>query len=531
MANPGYTPPPSAEVIKEQKLQKKIEKLRKELNGFNGPISRINKFSLNTPEYNKAIADKRKLDNDIAALESELATSRKSKVEVALQKAKDSGNTDEANRIQEELDGINSTINRPYDSDISGPKYVDGDVLGNALRDKGLIIDTDENGTSRLNSTMQGYEGQGSEHFIWTTKKGFQSKLPGFSSTTKDTDTQIAYTYNDIEKKILEDANRQPGGMQVLFDRLYKAGLINKDTYSSRRLESSNFSKGLLYALREYSKKVVRDYEVSGIKEPITFNDYLDKEFKPAGPTIKSSTLETTRDVAASDLDRFFMEYLGVGASKAQHDEYYKQLRALEKKAVKTTIESENVGKIKGEYLDDLDKAELKRKIAGKALNGSDIDTVLKGGAGAAQAVNGVIAYAKRYGVNISNKDALSYVANELTAGQEDMKKVNAKILAISKSTYSNLSDLISEDVNLSELTSNYKYNMGQLLEIDPNSIDVMDPTIQTALKNNGNKGTMNLTEFDRMIRNDPRWAKTRNAREEASKYAYDILKDFGLMA
>ncbi len=522
---------PAVKITEEQKIENSINKLKKELNGFNGPISRINKFGLNTPEYNKAIKDKQKLDKDIADLEFKLANLQKSSTEIALQKAKDSGNTDEANRIQEKLNGINATINNPYSPEISGPRYVEGDTLGNAFRDKGLMIDTDENGTSRVNSTMQGYEGQGSEHFIWATKKGFQSKLPGFSSTIKDTDTQIAFSYNDIEKKILEDANRQPGGMQALFDRLYKAGLIKKDTYDSKRLESSDFSGGLLYALREYSKKVVRDYEVSGIKDPITFDDYLDKEFKPAGPTVKSSTQETTRDTAASDLDRFFMEYLGVGATKAQHDEYYKQLRALERKAIKTTIETDSNVKFKGEYIDDLDKAELKRKIAGKALNGSDIDTVLKGGAGAAQAVNGVIAYAKRYGINISNKDALSYVANELSAGQEDMKKVNAKILAISKSTYNNLSDLISEDVNLSELTSNYKYNMGQLLEIDPNSIDVMDPTIQTALKNNGNKGTMNLTEFDRMIRNDPRWAKTKNAREEASKYAYDILKDFGLMA
>ena len=56
-------------------------------------------------------------------------------------------------------------------------------------------------------------------------------------------------------------------------------------------------------------------------------------------------------------------------------------------------------------------------------------------------------------------------------------------------------------------------------------------PDIQTALKNNGNKGTMNLADFDKLLRSDPRWGQTNNAKEEASKYAYDILKDFGLMA
>jgi hypothetical protein len=225
------------------------------------------------------------------------------------------------------------------------------------------------------------------------------------------------------------------------------------------------------------------------------------------------------------------MQYLGNGASKEQHDEYYKQLRALERKAVKTTTTTDNAINVAGEFIDELDKTEVMRKVAGKALEGTDIDTVLKSGVGAAQAVNGVLAYARSYGVNLSNKDALNYVANELKLGQGDAKKINAKILAISKSTYSNLSDSLSEDVNLKELSSNFIYNMGKTLEISPDAIDALDPTIQTALKNNGNKGTMNLTDFDRMLRNDPRWAKTSNAREEASKYAIEVLKDFGLMA
>jgi hypothetical protein len=378
---------------------------------------------------------------------------------------------------------------------------------------------------------MQGYEGNGAEHFVWASKKGFVSKLPGFSGATKNTVAEVAYSYNQIEKKILEDASKQPGGMQALFDRMLKAGLINKQTYNNKATESNDFTDGLLYALREYSKKVTRDYELSGVKEPITFDEYMDKQFTPAGPDVRYSSITTTRDTAASDLDRFMMNYLGIGANKQQHDEYYKQLRALEKKAIKTTTTTETSQNVAGEYIDDIDKMELMRKVAGKALEGSDIDTVLKGGAGAAQAVNGVLAYAKQYGINLNSKDALGYVANELKQGQGDLKKINAKILAISKATYGNLSDVISEDVSLAELSSNYKYNMAQVLELSPDAIDVLDPTIQTALKNNGNKGAMNLTDFDRMLRNDPRWGKTKNAREEASKYAYDVLKDFGLMA
>ena len=334
-----------------------------------------------------------------------------------------------------------------------------------------------------------------------------------------------------LEKLILEDAQKQPGGLQALFDRMLKAGLISKETYNSKSTTNNDFTANLLYALREFSKKTVRDYELTGIKNPMSFDEYLDKEFTPAGPDVKYSSVTTTRGTAASDLDRFMMNYLGTGATKEQHDEYYKELRALERKAVKTTTTTDNAINVAGEFIDELDKAEVMRKVAGKALEGTDIDTVLKGGAGAAQNVNSVLAYARSYGVNLSNKDALNYVANELKLGQGDLKKINAKILAISKSTYNNLSDSLSEDVNLKELSSNYIYNMGKVLEISPDAIDALDPTIQTALKNNGNKGTMNLTDFDRMLRNDPRWAKTSNAREQASNFALEVLKDFGLMA
>jgi hypothetical protein len=525
----GFEKPPK--LTKEQELQKQVDKLKKELYAFNGPDARVKKYAQGTTEYIQAAAEARSKRNNIAVLEKQIAESKRTAVQTALEKARDSGNTDEVNRLSEQLAVINETINNPSDPKISGPQFVEGDEFGNVIRKAGLIVDTDETGKSVVRSSMEGYANNGSEHFAWGRKGGFQSKLPGFSSIAKDTTVEVSASYNEVEKKILQDANARPGGMQALFDRLYKAGLIKKQTYDTKAIETSDFTSGLMYALREYTKKTTRDYEISGIKTPISFDDYLDKQFTPAGPDVKYSSVTTTRDTAASDLDRFFMGYLGVGATKEQHDEYYKQLRALEKKAVKTTTTTETSQNVAGEFIDDLDKAELMRKVAGKALDGSDIDTVLKAGAGAAQAVNSVISNARNYGVKLSNQDALGYVANELKLGQGDLKKVNAKILAVAKSTYNNLSDTLSDEVSLKDLSSNYVYNMAEVLELNPKDIDALDPTIQTALKNNGNKGTMNLTDFDRMLRNDPRWARTKNAREEASRYAYEVLKDFGLMA
>jgi hypothetical protein len=231
------------------------------------------------------------------------------------------------------------------------------------------------------------------------------------------------------------------------------------------------------------------------------------------------------------------MEYVGRSASDEEQKRYYKQLRALEKKNVQVTTQTETDSggssrRVTGEYqLDAEDILQLQRNIAGKALDGSDIDVILKGGSKAAQDVNSTLAYAKKYGVALSNKDALKYVSTSYRNNDKDTSKINAKLLAISKATYSNLSDVLSEDVDLDDLSANYKYTMRQILEIPENQIDVLNPTIQTALKNNGNKGAMNLTEFERLLKQDARWGKTTNARETASNYANNILKSFGLIA
>ncbi len=285
---------------------------------------------------------------------------------------------------------------------------------------------------------------------------------------------------------------------------------------------------------------MVNDLEINKNIQPKSFFQYVQEDLKSAGlggPQVSYSEYVTKKDEADSDLNRFFIDYVGRPATEEELNKYYKDLRALEKKnaQVTTTKDTDSGGTSKvttGEYqLDAEDILQLQRKIAGKALDGSDIDTVLKGGSGAAQAVNSTLAYAKKYGVTLTNQDALKYVANSLKNNENNTKAINAKILAISKATYSNLADVLSEDVDLDDLSANYKYTMRQILEIPEAQVDTLNPTIQLALKNNGNKGAMNLTEFERVLKKDPRWGNTSNALETAAGYANSILRNFGLIA
>ena len=103
----SYVPPKKTE---EQKLQEQLNKKKSELTGFNGPESKLNKYEIGTKDYNDAAAAAKILREQIRVLESKLAESKKAKVQDALQRAKDSGNTDEVTRRQEELDAINQQM-------------------------------------------------------------------------------------------------------------------------------------------------------------------------------------------------------------------------------------------------------------------------------------------------------------------------------------------------------------------------------------------------------------------------------------
>jgi hypothetical protein len=426
-----------------------------------------------------------------------------------------------------------STGNEQYDGDNDFTK----DVNAKGLK---VTVDPDTGG-----SWVSGTEGDSQvQQYIYIGPEDRGSQLVGGKLRRGSLSNPYAPSTSDfdgVRKRVIEDAIKSSRGLRGLFDDLRGAGLrIPQNDYDRLDTTSESFGKALSYALQKHTKAMVNDLEINKNINPKSFFKYVQEDLKSAGlggPQVDYNEYVTKKDEADSDLNRFFIDYVGRPATEEELNKYYKDLRALEKKnaQVTTTKDTDSGGTSKvttGEYqLDTEDILQLQRKIAGKALDGSDIDVVLKGGSKAAQDVNSTLAYAKRYGVTLTNKDALNYVANSYKNNDKDTSKINAKILAISKATYSNLADVLSEDVSLNDLSANYKYTMRQVLEIPESQIDTLNPTIQLALKNNGNKGAMNLTDFERVLKQDPRWCYTSNAMETAAGYANSILRNFGLIA
>jgi len=352
---------------------------------------------------------------------------------------------------------------------------------------------------------------------------------------SQDTDVTSNTDYDAIRKKILTDSARIPGGTDALFDKLLSNGLISPETYKTRDVSGDDFNTGLLYAVRKFSIEAADNYTLKGIKKPVNFLDYLTTGFNPSKPSSRTSydMVVTRRQDAADDADQFFMANLGRNATKEEEDSYYKLLREAEKKAVSSTTtkydaEGKQVGSIStGELLSAVDKTLLLGKVAGKAIQGSDISTLLSAGGKASEDVDSVLSYAKQYGVVLSKEQAMGYVASNFKKGQ-NLDASKAKILQIAKAQpqYAAIADKISDTVSIQDLANNYIYNKAQVLELSMGSIDVFDKDIQDGLA-----GNMTMTDFNKKLRKNPAWTTTRNAKEEAANYATDILKSFGLMA
>jgi len=85
--------------------------------------------------------------------------------------------------------------------------------------------------------------------------------------------------------------------------------------------------------------------------------------------------------------------------------------------------------------------------------------------------------------------------------------------------------DLLAQNYDLEDIYAPYRNTMAGTLELQPDEIDLNDPTLRMAISD---KGDMNLYDFKKALRQDNRWQYTGAAKEEVSNAALGVLRDFG---
>jgi hypothetical protein len=331
--------------------------------------------------------------------------------------------------------------------------------------------------------------------------------------------------YKDLANKF--------GGLDKLRTTLKNKGFLKTQDYQSGDVAA--FNNAIVEAAMSHSIEQSQRYTIEGQVAFEPFSSWLTKRSATGDGSQPDAQREITdRLNAFQDLDSFVMDMLGRKATSGEKAEYLTKLNAEQKKAIRKTTVSGGIQTTTGELLTSEDLFRVMADVIKPAVKGTDLETITTGGGLIATQVVDIKEYARDFGIELTTKDALSKVLSGFTIGGSLDKRSTAdlktSIREMSKSFYSNLAPQIDAGVTVKDIAKQFAAQKAKVLELNDEAIDMFDDDIQQAVRNDGKPGVMSMTEYQVKLRNDPRWAKTQNAREEASKYATDILKSFGLM-
>lgn len=110
----------------------------------------------------------------------------------------------------------------------------------------------------------------------------------------------------------------------------------------------------------------------------------------------------------------------------------------------------------------------------------------------------------------------------------ESIETIKSLIRNTAKTTWNTndrISGLLDQGVDLNTIYAPYRTRMANILEIAPDAITFNDLASKGII---GGKEEKNLYDFEKELRLDPRWQYTRNAKQEVSNAALQVLRDFG---
>lgn len=357
-------------------------------------------------------------------------------------------------------------------------------------------------------------KGNAYQRFLYVQPNG-----KDFSEANKD----------EIVRQIKKDFK---GNKEGLRDLLYQKGFMAEKDYVTKN--EAALSESILDAANNHSIEMVENYTVDSRIDLTPFTTWLGSKttYAQGGPSITQQAI--TKADAAEMINSFMVGMLDRDATDAEKKDFYNKVREAQSKSVSKTTTSGGKSVTSGSLLTEDDYSRIASEVLLPAVRGTDLENVAKGNGKIAQQISELKDYATSYGVRLGTQDALNKIMSgmkqggTLTTGNLDAQKQS--IRTMSKAVYTNLAQSIDEGLSIKDVANQYAYYKGQILELPDNAIDPFDTDVQAALRNDGKPGVMSYTDFQTRLKNDPRWAKTKNAREEASGYANEILKSFGLM-
>jgi hypothetical protein len=118
----------------------------------------------------------------------------------------------------------------------------------------------------------------------------------------------------------------------------------------------------------------------------------------------------------------------------------------------------------------------------------------------------------------------------QIIGGKQSVQGVTAQLRTQAASMYPAYAKQLNSGMNLSDIASPYMQRAQQLLEMGPGSVNIQTPLIKGALQHtqDGQPAAMPMYDFEKQVRQDPRWLSTDNAQDSFMSNAHQVLVNFG---
>ena len=360
------------------------------------------------------------------------------------------------------------------------------------------------------------------------------------SDTTGQTYIVAPWNSGSTAVEILNQFYKTPGQIASLKQSLAQRGLLGSKSQAAASVASKDSLDETF--LKAFGKTLLTTTEnnyragSNGGTQFVNPTTYLQGVTGYAGTRVSNNFVYTPEVSAINDVNGFVQEQLGRQATKSEVDQYTAILKKYEKDhpdKVTTTTDAigyeKNRVTIQGASADD--KKMLLVGMLWKELQqkGIDPNKISQTGGKIAQSMQKIIENASAYGLpHIDNTAALNSVINTLQPGG-DLNTEIAKQKEQAKLLYKPLASYLDTGGTVKDIADYYNQLNQKYLETNTPT-DVFNSDVQGALKGDG-KSIMSENDYVSMLKKKPEWAKTMNAREQASQFATTILKQFGFIA
>lgn len=257
----------------------------------------------------------------------------------------------------------------------------------------------------------------------------------------------------------------------------------------------------------------------------------------PVGPRYYEGDELNPASMTVEDRARWQMRLVNVGLLKPE--DVNGVWTAASKKAYKELLSIANAAGLDREQALAQFPTEYKAQVAKANRGGGGGRGGRGGGAGASNAqIEGLMAQIKdrgrEFSVSLSDPAARSF-ASKMAAGSIGQDTIDQHFITQAKSRFGNaaLGSALDRGFTVKEYADQYINDASQILEINPEQVDLSDPKWSRFLDHRNEKGEpvgMDRYQWITTLKSDPiyDWRHTKGANEEASATAEGLARIFG---